>query len=76
MNITRITILIHTGSTDYVVVQTTLPSPFPSTVSDQPLTMKFEVSAGKGLEYVLANFLGMPVWTLDHKTGAEVQVRL
>lgn len=41
-----------TNSTDKVHIDTNLPSPFPKGVSNDFLTLEFEVQSGHGEEYV------------------------
>lgn len=53
--VTKITVLTTHG-TDLVVVDTTLPTPYPPEVSDQPLSLKFDVTKGRGVDYVKDNF--------------------
>lgn len=55
MKIQKITILTQTRSTDTVMVQTDLPSGTPA-LSSEPLSMKFEVAAGDGVNYCLKQF--------------------
>ena len=54
MKITKATILLTDGA-DIVIITTNLPSPMPA-VSDQNLSLKFEVEADKGEDYIGANF--------------------
>lgn len=46
-----VTVLLTHG-TDIVFLHTSLPSPFPPSVSNELLTMKFDVACGKGVQYV------------------------
>jgi hypothetical protein len=64
--ITKITVLLTEG-TDKVSVYTTLPSPFPPAVSDQPLCMDFAVQCNKGVQYVRNNF-GMEPEVIDSRS--------
>jgi hypothetical protein len=54
-NITHATVLRKSGGADVVFIFTEHPSPMPS-VSDQPLSFKFEVTVGEGVNYVKNNF--------------------
>ena len=56
MKINKITVLIRGWVTDFVSIQTTLPSPFSKEVSSGFLVMKFETQKGKGVQYVRDNF--------------------
>ena len=70
MNITKATILVNGSGADVVFLQTDKPSPFPPSVSSEPLSFKFDVGAGGGLEYVITNFdFGIPIEVIDLKTG-------
>lgn len=73
--ITEIVVMVNTRATDRVYVHTTLPSPFPPEVSNDPLTLQFEITAGHGVEYVLLYFPDCPVRKLDMSTGRSKQVR-
>lgn len=72
INITNITILTGRVGTDQVTLHTDLPSPYPAEVSDQPLTLDFNVAAGKGLEYVQKNFADMQTEVIDLSASREV----
>ena len=71
INITNITILTGRSGTDQVVLHTDLPSPYPAEVSDQPLTLDFNVAADKGLEYVQKNFPDVPTEVIDLSATRE-----
>jgi len=51
IGVRKISVLISHG-TDTVFIHTTCPCPFPPSVSEDPMTMKFEVQKGKGIQYV------------------------
>jgi len=63
MQITHATILLTHGA-DLVILTTDLPSPMPK-VSVQCLSIKFEVEADGGKDYIGTNFAGVPVNVLD-----------
>ncbi len=65
MNILKITVLLVPDSTDKVTLHTDLPSPYPETVSRQPLGLMFDVESGKGLNYVRVNFPGVVTIMID-----------
>jgi len=50
-----VTVLLTTG-TDKVIMHTTLPCPYPPGVSEQPLSLVFDVVSDHGVEYVHNNF--------------------
>jgi len=55
LEITKVKVLITNG-TDKVLIKTTLPPPYPPCISDGPLTISFDVTKGKGIQYVKDNF--------------------
>jgi len=69
MKINHIVVMINTRGTDEVYVHTDLPCPFPKEVSEQNLSLRAEVQAGKGIEYVQVNFPGETIHVLDYRTG-------
>ena len=49
------TVLISIG-TDRVFLDTNLPCPYPACISTDPLNLGFDVTKGKGIQYVKDNF--------------------
>jgi hypothetical protein len=60
--------------TDIVWLDTELPATMPA-VDPSPLTVKFEVRKGHGIQYLLDNFPGIPVEKIDGVTGKRERVR-
>lgn len=76
MQITKITVHIHTNGTDRVCLHTNLPSPFPPELSEQSPQFSTEVQAGHGIQYALDNLdADIPLWTLDLRNGERKQIR-
>jgi hypothetical protein len=59
IHIKKITVLLSYG-TDKVYIDTDLPSPFPISVSNDFLSLCFDVQANRGKEYVEKNFKIIP----------------
>lgn len=55
IKIKKAVVLLQGGSADMVFLDTELPPHMPK-VSNQSPSLKFEVEAGKGIEYVRENF--------------------
>ena len=72
ITVTKAVVFIRGPSTDQVRLETVRPPPFPPDVDDTPLALKFEVSSGKGVEYVLANFPGPWTVALANLTAGAV----
>lgn len=53
--ILKVTIVINEG-TDKVLVKTSLPCPYPPCITTDPLMMSFDITKGKGIDYVRKNF--------------------
>lgn len=56
IEIIRATVVEREYSTDKVILSTTLPSPFPPEVDNQPLSIIFETRKGDGADYVQKHF--------------------
>ena len=74
IEVTKVTVMVNGPGTDTVFVQTEHPSPLPH-VTEEPLTVTFEVESGRGISYALTHFPGKPVYTIDMKTGKKEQLR-
>lgn len=48
--------IINTGGTDKIILQTNLPSPFSMEFDDSDLSMEFDTTNGKGIEFVKSHF--------------------
>ena len=64
-----ISVLTNQPGMDIVFVKTDMPSPAPA-VTDEPMVLRFEVEAGKGVEYVQKNF-SCSGYALDTETGEK-----
>lgn len=76
MKITNIIIFIKTLGTDEIHLETDLPSPFPASVSEEPLSLKAHVRAGGGVDYVRKHFPGIPAETLDMASGIRAPLEM
>ena len=69
MKILKAKVLIETGSTDRVELQTDLPNAFPIYASE-PQYVSLDVLAGRGVRYVKDNFSDVTdIETINLKTG-------
>jgi hypothetical protein len=74
MKITNIVVFIKNHGTDEIHLETNLPSPFPPSVSTEPLTFKAHVRAGGGVAYVREHFPDIPAETLNMSTGKRAPI--
>ncbi len=75
MKITKIEILIMKFGTDIIFMTTDMPSPFPKGISNNTLVLKFESEKGKGVEYILNNFKGIPTTLINTENGEREEIR-
>jgi hypothetical protein len=53
---TRFVVVKRRSGTDHIMLQTTLPSPFPPEVSNDSMHFVLEVRKGNGVEYLCEHF--------------------
>ena len=73
INIKKVTVLINQVGMDTVFIETDLPSPVPA-VTDEPMTMRFEVRHKYGVRYVQDNF-ACGGCVIDAETGEKSTFR-
>lgn len=66
IKITKINILIRKGGTDYISLTTDKSPPF-ICFPKEKLKLSFETTHGKGLDYILNNFPGIPYHVIEEK---------
>ncbi len=72
MKLLKATVILRACGVDQVNLETDLPTPFTySGDLAQPLTLKFEATKGKGLDYVRQHFPKVPVEIIDADTGVK-----
>tara|TARA_B100001113_G_C20619443_1_gene409750 strand:- start:153 stop:395 length:243 start_codon:yes stop_codon:yes gene_type:complete len=69
IRVTGVTVLVKARGADEILVDTDLPSPFPITVSSDPLSLKSSVRAGGAIEYAQKHFPGVPLTIIDMDSG-------
>ncbi len=74
MKVLKATVLINTGRTDLLSLETDLPSPFMFNPEGASLSLNSEVSPGKGVVFARTNFPDVPICVVDVETGTRTQI--
>lgn len=72
MKILEITILTDLPGTDHISCKTDLPDAIP--FGNDCLYLKFEAQKGAGIEFCRKHFNGIPIKTINCKTGIESRI--
>lgn len=73
--VTGVTVLVKSSGPDEIHVDTNLPSPFPPSVSPEPLSLKSSVRAGGAVEYAQKHFPGVPLTIINMSNGDRRTVK-
>jgi hypothetical protein len=72
MNITKITVLLMTGSIPRITLHTDLPSPLTESGNEE-LSLSFESSSSHWEEYIDKHFPDIEIKVLDYRSGPTIQ---
>jgi hypothetical protein len=69
IQVTGVTVFVKAHGADEIHVDTNLPSPFPTSVSPEPLSLKSSVRAGGAIAYAQEHFPGVPLTIINMSSG-------